>query len=408
MSGASFILAINIFIAALFALSFCMVALSTRSRRIATSFSFAYGFGIVYLIFEFLLPIHTLPTFAPRLAYVGGFTAFLGATICIFVGIAERYRQPIPARFLVALVITSVIANFTGYDLERESLARMMAYQAPYALMQSLAAWAVYASKRRQPVDWALMGIFTIGAAQFVSKPFVAGWTGGAGASAQDYIASAYAMYSQSLGAVLQVAVGLIMLLMLLRDMLVELTTRSETDMLSELYNRRGFEDRVAARMTQSRSLERSVGLVVADLDAFKSINDSYGHDVGDSVIIAFAALLRESTPEPGIAARMGGEEFAVFLPDSNLSAARLFAEAVRVKFSSLAVPALPAGRFCTASFGVAESQPGETYADLRRRADAALYAAKRGGRDLVAVSDQSLDQMPSHPLATAIASRSA
>ncbi len=406
MSGASFILAINIFIAALFALSFFMVALSTKSRRIATSFSFAYGFGIAYLIFEFLLPINVLPTYAPRLAYVGGFTAFLGATICIFVGIAERYRQPIPARFLVALVVASVIANYTGYDLERDSLARMMAYQAPYALMQALSAWAVFASKRRHPVDWALMGIFTIGAAQFVSKPFVAGLTGGTGDTAQEYVATVYAMYSQSLGAVLQVAVGLIMLLMLLRDMLVELTTRSETDMLSQLYNRRGFEDRVATQMTQARSLERSASLVMADLDAFKTINDTFGHDVGDSVITAFAALLSDATPTQGIAARMGGEEFAVYLPDTNLGAARLFAEAVRVKFGALAIDSLPAGRFCTASFGVAELLPGESYADLRRRADAALYAAKRGGRDLVAVSELPLDQMPSHPLATTSLSR--
>jgi diguanylate cyclase (GGDEF)-like protein len=408
MSGASFILAINIFIAALFALSFFIVALSTKSRRIATSFSFAYGFGIAYLIFEFLLPIHVLPTYAPRLAYVGGFTAFLGATICIFVGIAERYRQPIPARFLVLLVICSVVANYTGYDLERESLARMMAYQAPFALMQALSAWAVFAAKRRQPVDWALMGIFTLGAVQFVSKPFVAGWTGGPGDTAQDYVATVYAMYSQSLGAVLQVAVGLIMLLMLLRDMLVELTTRSETDMLSELYNRRGFEDRVATQMMHARSLERAASLVMADLDAFKSINDSYGHDVGDSVIMAFAALLRDATPSHGIAARMGGEEFAIYLPDTNLGAARLFAEAVRVKFGTLAIESLPQGRFCTASFGVAESMPGESYADLRRRADAALYAAKRGGRDLVAVSELPFDQMPVHPLATTTISRSA
>lgn len=408
MSGASFILAINIFIAALFALSFFIVALSTKSRRIATSFSFAYGFGIAYLIFEFLLPINALPTFAPRLAYVGGFTAFLGATICIFVGIAERYRQPIPARFLVLLVLASVIANYTGYELERDSLGRLMAYQAPYALMQALAAWAVFASRKRHPVDWALMGIFTLGAAQFVSKPFVAGWTGGTGASAQDYVATVYAMYSQSLGAVLQVAVGLIMLLMLIRDMLVELTTKSETDMLSALYNRRGFEDRVTTQIGGPRSGERPMSLVVADLDAFKSINDSFGHDVGDSVITAFAGLLRDSTPSHGIAARMGGEEFAVFLPDTNLGASRLFAEAVRVKFSSLAIPELPAGRFCTASFGVAESLPGESYADLRRRADAALYAAKRGGRDIVAVSDLPLDQMPAHPLAATSLSRSA
>lgn len=407
MSGASFILAVNIFIAALFALSFCMVALSTRSRRTATSFSFAYGFGIVYLVFEFLLPIQALPSFTPRFAYVGGFTAFLGATICIFVGIAERYRQPIPARFLLLLVVASVIANTTGYDLDRNSLARMMAYQAPYAMMQALAAWAVFASGRRQPVDWALMGIFTIGAAQFVSKPFVANLSGGPGDTAQDYIATAYAMYSQSLGAVLQVAVGLIMLLMLLRDVMVELTARSETDMLSELFNRRGFEDRVTAHFA-TRAPERTMALVMADLDAFKSINDTFGHDAGDRVIAAFAALLRETTPSHAVAARMGGEEFAIFLPDTNLGAARLFAEAIRVRFATQMLPDLPAGRRCTASFGVAESVPGEAYADLRRRADAALYAAKRGGRNLVSASEVAIDQMPVHPLSSSGISRSA
>ncbi len=401
MAGASFILAINLVIAALFALAFLLVALTNRSDRVALWFALAYVFGIAYVFCEFILPTQSYA----KLAYVVGFMAFLGAVTAVSIGITRRYNRPVPWLLIGVAIAGFGAMNWLTFDLERTSLVRMMGYQAPYAFMQALAAWVVLRSRRRQPIDLALMALFSLSALQFLSKPVVANLTGGTGGTAQDYMVTTYALYSQSLGAVLQVATGLVMLMLLVRDMLVDITAKSETDALSGLYNRRGFEERAVPLLLAARSDKVPVSIVIADLDAFKAINDTFGHDKGDEVIVAFARLIRDQAPKRAIVSRIGGEEFAVVLPSANAAMARLYAETVRSSFAALAIAGLPGDFRCTASFGVAESDGEDSLSDLRRRADAALYAAKRGGRDRVCVAGEAPpDIMPAHPLAGTLA----
>lgn len=402
MAGASFILAINLFIAALFALAFFLVGVSNRADKVAPFFSLAYVFGIFYIASEFILPLQD----HPQLAYTAGFAFFHGAVTAVTLGVARRYRPKLPWAGIAAIAAISIVANWFGYTLPHDTVERNLIYQAPYALLQAAAAWIIFASRRRQPIDIGLIAMFGLSALQFLSKPFAALVLGGSGDTTATYLATTYALYSQSLGAILQVATGLLMLMLLVRDMLVEITARSETDPLSSVYNRRGFEERAASGLLPP-SLPAT--LVLADLDAFKSINDSYGHDIGDQVIVAFAALLRDTAPPKAVVGRMGGEEFAVFVPGANLAIARLLAETLRAGFATLSVPGLPPFVRCTASFGVAERLAGEGLSGLRRRADAALYTAKRDGRDRVAVAaDPDADAMPAHPLAGTSLARSA
>jgi len=405
MAGASFILAINLFIAALFALAFFLVAATHRSDGTSRWFALAYCFGLLYIGAEIILPVQI----NAQLTYTAGFAAFLGAVSCITIGIASRYRQPIPWVLVGTVALLSIASNWIAFDIGRDSLIRMMAYQLPYAVLQALAALLVWRSRRRQPMDVALLVLFCLSVVQFLSKPLVAHWTGGVGDFAQSYIATTYALYSQSLGAILQVALGLLTLLMLVRDMLVEATTRSETDPLSQLLNRRGFEDRAVASLSNSMQTGVPLALVTSDLDSFKSINDNFGHHTGDQVIIAFAKLLSDDPPRRAVVSRMGGEEFAVLLPGTNLAAARLYAESLRTTFGTTPLPGLPSHLRVTASFGVAEFDGRESLSDLRRRADAALYVSKRGGRDKVSVAaDPETDQMPVHPLQGTTAMRRA
>lgn len=395
MSGASFILAINLFVAALFALAFFLVGLSNRLDRVAPFFALAYVFGLFYIITEFVLPHHQFPQFA----YTLGFATFLGAVASAAIGISRRYGRATPWLGLLAISLASIVANWLGYLLPHDTIERNLIYQAPYALLQAYAAWIVLRSRRRQPVDIGLIALFALSAVQFLSKPFAAVLLGGSGVTTSTYITTTYALYSQSLGAMLQVATGLLMLTLLVRDMLVEITARSETDPLSSILNRRGFDDRAIAGSQQALAAGLPATLILADLDAFKSINDGFGHDVGDRVIVAFADLMRQTAAPSAIIGRMGGEEFALFLPGSNLAAGRLLAESLRAAFAGLAIEGLPRHRRCTASFGVAEQQPTESLSDLRRRADAALYAAKRSGRDRVGLApDIVIDVMPAHP----------
>lgn len=393
MTGASYILAINLFIAAIFALAFLVVAVTNRADRVAPMFALAYLFGLFYIVTEFVLPLQAHPQFA----YTLGFATFLATMVAVTIGIARRYGRQVPAALGATFVVLSICTNWFGYQFDHDSIERNLVYQAPYALLQAATGWIVVASRRREAVDVGLIALFWLSALQFLSKPFAAAVLGGSGDSAQTYIATTYALYSQSLGAMLGVGTGLLMLTLLVRDLLVEITARSETDPLSGVYNRRGFDERAAPSLLRAG---HPCSMILADLDAFKAINDTYGHETGDHVIVAFSKLLVDSVPEHAVVGRLGGEEFAVFLPDTNLASARLLAEALRAGFSLHQIPALPDTARPTASFGVAERFADESLADLRRRADAALFAAKRAGRDRVVVADGAdLDTMPVHPM---------
>jgi diguanylate cyclase (GGDEF)-like protein len=181
---------------------------------------------------------------------------------------------------------------------------------------------------------------------------------------------------------------GLLMLLIILRDTVVEMTARSETDTLSGLLNRRGFEARAEQLLGAAQRAGTQGALVLADLDHFKAINDSFGHEAGDRVIAAFANMLATSADSRAVLGRVGGEEFAVFIPGVTPGMARLYAEGVRSGFAGLSL----VNRRASASFGVARLQPGDSLLELTRRADLALYEAKARGRDRVCVAS---DAMP-------------
>jgi diguanylate cyclase (GGDEF)-like protein len=170
-------------------------------------------------------------------------------------------------------------------------------------------------------------------------------------------------------------------------DVMKTLKTETYTDPLSGLLNRRGFEERGILLLQHCSTARVPVALVMADLDHFKRLNDVHGHAAGDRVIKDFADKIRSAAGVRGVAGRIGGEEFAVLLPLTDLASARLFAEAIRTLYASGCVDGLPPGTKVTASFGVAARTGEEALEPLMRRADEALYKAKKNGRDSVRLS---------------------
>ena len=167
------------------------------------------------------------------------------------------------------------------------------------------------------------------------------------------------------------------------RERATAMASLATSDALTGLLNRRGAEERLQAEVDRSRRYGHPLSVAWFDLDHFKQVNDRYGHEVGDVVLSAIATVVRRSVRAPDSVARWGGEEFAVVLPEQGLDEASRTAERLRQAIEGLELD-LPGEERVTASFGVAELGPTESVADLVRRADQSVYAAKHGGRNQV------------------------
>lgn len=156
-------------------------------------------------------------------------------------------------------------------------------------------------------------------------------------------------------------------------------------DPLTGLLNRRGFRDRAVALHETARQVGTPLALLIVDLDHFKALNDTHGHDAGDRALAAVAERLREVARRDDVLARWGGEEFLLLLPGMDAEAAMPFAERVRLSLSERAI-VLEDGQSVrlTASIGLACLPPASSIDALIREADGALYAAKQSGRDRV------------------------
>ncbi len=177
-----------------------------------------------------------------------------------------------------------------------------------------------------------------------------------------------------------------------LRAMTHSLSARSETleqaaltDALTGMQNRRYFDEALSEYLLEFGRIGKPVGLMIFDLDHFKQVNDTYGHDVGDDVLRAVAACLRDMTRYHDVVARLGGEEFAVVAPNMNVDMLTRLGERIRVAIS--AIPIALANDLqlrVTSSVGLAVWDGREAAEDLFRRADQQLYQAKRLGRNRV------------------------
>jgi len=158
------------------------------------------------------------------------------------------------------------------------------------------------------------------------------------------------------------------------------------TDDLTQLTNRRGFMQALEGEVRRGDRFGGSLSLVLLDLDDFKLINDGYGHHTGDEVLREVARTLQNRVRDVDVPGRLGGEEFAVLLPQTDLPGGKRLAESLRAAVERARIAT--ADRLTvTASFGVVARSAGESAAELLQRADVALYRAKRAGKNRVVAS---------------------
>lgn len=184
-----------------------------------------------------------------------------------------------------------------------------------------------------------------------------------------------------------------------LEELARALDQRATTDTLTGLFNRSKFDHELARELARAQRHHTPLSLIIYDVDRFKSVNDTYGHQVGDKVLVQLSRLAAEHIRKSDILARWGGEEFVILVPEATGAMAARLAENLRDAIREFA---FETGAPVTCSFGIAQLQRGDGAATLMSRADVALYRAKINGRDRVElapyVDADRADQEPARP----------
>jgi diguanylate cyclase len=162
----------------------------------------------------------------------------------------------------------------------------------------------------------------------------------------------------------------------------LQLEELATTDSLTGLLNRRAFSERADVECRRAQRRGTALAVLMFDIDHFKLVNDSYGHEAGDMVLVRCAELCREHLRDVDVVARYGGEEFVVLLPDSDLASAQDVAERLRTAFADACIATEKGELRFTASFGIAAHLHGTDIGRTLRHADEALYTAKGAGRN--------------------------
>jgi diguanylate cyclase (GGDEF)-like protein len=168
-----------------------------------------------------------------------------------------------------------------------------------------------------------------------------------------------------------------------------ELAWQARTDPLTGALNRRSMEEAALRETARCQRYGNALSMIVIDIDNFKHLNDTRGHAAGDCALQALVRRLNCMLRQQDALARMGGEEFAILLPDTSGSAALTIAERVRQAVADLDVAFETGPVKMTVCAGVAELHPALGWEEMMRRADAAMYAAKRCGRNRVSARSE-------------------
>ncbi|MDG4876765.1 GGDEF domain-containing protein [Mesorhizobium sp. WSM4935] len=334
----------------------------------------------------FLLQYFTLPMGVALTKLVSNI-CFTIAACCLSSAIIARYGRRVPY-VGIGIVTGGGLAAFIWFMFVQPDLTwRVLVMNFGFGALSLLVAAELRTVRHNGPTEKILFALSLLSALNFIARTLIVVIAHGPFPSYDGFYGSSYWTTALLSHALLSLLIALCLFTAAALDVMKALKTETHTDPLSGILNRRGFEERATLLLDQCGRAGFPVALVLADLDHFKALNDQHGHEAGDRVIADFAAKLRAATGARGAAGRVGGEEFAVLLPLSDLASARLFAEAIRAVYSAGAIDGLPAGIRVTASFGVAARSGREGLMPLMRRADEALYKAKKNGRDSVRLS---------------------
>lgn len=378
MNGQFFISLLNPGIGLLFAVAFFLLWLNRRERYVAYAAG-AYTASALAFLIQDVGPV--LPMELQRLpANIG----FLLTGVLFAAAIIKRYALPVPWRAMAVTVGISITV-FIWFLLVHPSIAaRILSISIGAGIIAIMVVRSLWPIEKNHIIDRALFWVAAISALNLIIRPIVLLSLGGGFDNYVGFQQSVYWTTVQFSQAMVSILAAISLMVAVAIDQIAELRRQVGNDDLSGLLNRRGFEAQAGAVLRRCIDEARPVALMIADLDRFKQVNDTYGHAVGDAIITAFGAHVRAIGPAGMVAGRIGGEEFALLLPDAGIDTARQFAEAVRTGLHAACADRIPARLCPTTSIGLAVGVPGTGLSVLMHNADQALYDAKRGGRNCV------------------------
>lgn len=323
--------------------------------------------------------ILSMPSDTGANALVSGF--FYSAAVCLAVqGILLRARRPFPWAACAAYVLLIMAGLWYFFYVDRNLLARVYLQNGGYGLLFLMASVRLAGAPRERMPDkllfWVVLGL----GAQFIPRTVLTlGGTAPVGARA--FAESVFWQALQLSLALFGIALALVLLFAVVSDLIDEATRDRDRDWLTGVLTRRGFELRTRQRLARNAS---GSALILADVDHFKQINDRHGHPAGDRILSTVADCLARALRKEDVLGRLGGEEFAVFMPGVSLDAALRCAERLRAEVAG-SVTAPDAGSPVTISLGVVMVEPGASWDAAYQLADQKLYQAKQLGRNRVA-----------------------
>ncbi len=313
------------------------------------------------------------------------------ATACLLsAAILLRYKIAPPYNAMLAISTVAMAGQIWFLLVEPDITARIYFISLGLGAIASILAIKLWPVDKVHIIDRLLFWIACLAAANFILRPVIilqlVEMRDGGG-----FQQSVYWTTVQFTQAMLSIMIALNLMVAVAIDLLDELRREAKIDKLSGLLNRKGFEVEAADALARHAHDATPACLLLADLDHFKQVNDTFGHAAGDAVISVFGAAIKSAGPEAMIAGRIGGEEFAMLLLGVELGDARSIAEDIRITLSEAAIGRLPPGLTPTASIGVYIAPARAGLSELLRHADLSLYQAKRAGRNRVEVSAPAL-----------------
>ena len=361
------------------AVIFCILFLVLWKRGKMDDYVLAFSAAYLFFTVGFVAT-HLLDTGSAYVFHVTQFFYTLSVAAGIW-GVTRRVGQPSYLGGILTVYALAAMTLAVAVAASADIASRLIIVNMGYGVMYVIGVMSLMNAHRREAIDKLIIAMQVLLAAQFLIRPVIT-LMFERSIAADAYRESIYYSIVNLSLSLISLSSALVLLGACIYDQIAAVRERAELDMLTGLRTRRAFEQDVIAWLEKAKQENVPVALVVADIDHFKTVNDVYGHQVGDNAIADFGEVIRTTIRESDIAGRIGGEEFCILAWNCDGAAAIAMAERIRIRFADRAIEGMPTEHRLTASFGVAGRREGEGYGRLFARSDAALYTAKQGGRN--------------------------